>query len=159
MPWKHALRDGLLVAVTSALWWIEAGARGEASLGAHAVATLTGVMTALCGYLAHEWGHLLGARVARATVHLPARAASVFLFNFDSGRNGRGQFVAMSCGGFLASASVLALLIVLLPLDALAGRVALGLAGAGVVATAVLELPPFFRVLRGAPLPRGVAYR
>ena len=32
------------------------------------------------------------------------------------------------------------------------------LAGLGVLATAVLELPPFFAVMRGAPLPRGTAY-
>jgi len=30
---------------------------------------------------------------------------------------------------------------------------------AGVLATAALELPPFFRVLRGGPIPRGLGYR
>lgn len=61
-------------------------------------------------------------------------------------------------GGFLATALVVALLLALLPRDALAGQVALGLTAAGVLATAVLELPPFFRVLAGGPIPRGAAY-
>jgi hypothetical protein len=45
-----------------------------------------------------------------------------------------------------------------LPRDALAGQVALALTAAGVLATAALELPPFLRVLAGAPIPRGAAY-
>jgi hypothetical protein len=109
--------------------------------------------------LAHEWGHLAGARLGGALVHPPERAATVFLFNFDSDRNDRRAFLWMSCGGFLASALGLALLLAVLPLAALAGRVALGLALLGVLATAVLELPPFFRVARCGPIPRGLGYR
>jgi len=46
-----------------------------------------------------------------------------------------------------------------LPFDALAGRVAGVVTVLGVLATAALELPPFFRVLRGGPIPRGLGYR
>ena len=38
------------------------------------------------------------------------------------------------------------------------GQVALGITLLGVLATVVLEFPPAWKVLRGGPLPRGVAY-
>jgi hypothetical protein len=41
----------------------------------------------------------------------------------------------------------------------LSGRLAIALAGLGVLATFILELPVTLRVLRGAPLPTGSAYR
>jgi hypothetical protein len=50
-------------------------------------------------------------------------------------------------------AAIVAALAAWLPL-----HVALGLTAAGVLATLVLEVPPFVRVLRNAPLPRGAAY-
>jgi hypothetical protein len=121
-------------------------------------ACAAGAATALCGYLAHEWGHLLGARLGRATVHPPARVTDAFLFRFDADRNGPRQFAAMSVGGLAASAAVVAALLSWLPLGALSSRVALGLTAAGVLATALLEVPPFVRVLRGGPVPRGAAY-
>ena len=65
----------------------------------------------------------------------------------------------MSLGGFAASA----IAIPVLWTQPAAGR-ARDLGGVragrrGVVATLATELPPFFRVLRGAPLPRGFVYR
>jgi hypothetical protein len=84
---------------------------------------------------------------------------STFLFFFDVGANDRRQFLAMSLGGFAASAIALPVLFERLPAGALSSWVAMGLAAAGLVATLVTELPPFFRVMRGAPLPRGFVYR
>ncbi len=152
VPWKHALRDLALVSLTLGLW--ASGAAGAA----WPVAVLAGALTAVCGYLVHEWGHLAGAWLGGSVVHLPATPLSTFLFNYDSDRNGREQFLVMSCGGFLASAVMVALFLALLPLDALAGRVALGLTLLGVVATVVLELPPAWRVYQGGPIPRGLSY-
>jgi hypothetical protein len=123
------------------------------------VAGAAGVMTAVCAYLAHEWGHFAGARVSRSVVHLPAHVGGVFLFNFDSDRNNRAQFVAMSCGGLLASALVMAWLLSILPAHTNSSRVALALVGLGLVATVVLEVPIVWRVARGAPLPRGSVYK
>jgi hypothetical protein len=157
--WKtHAVRDAALVALTLGLWRLDAGLREQAGAVALAVALLTGLLTAVCGYLAHEWGHLLGARLSGGVVERPASVLSLFLFRFDSDRNGRGAFLAMSLGGFAASAAGVALLLGVLPRDALSGQLALTLTALGVLATALLELPPFFRVLRGGALPRGVAY-
>jgi ribosomal protein S18 acetylase RimI-like enzyme len=162
MTWKRltpiALRDLAIVAAALALWAADASLRAAGGALATTVAVAAGALTALAGYLAHEWGHLTGARLGGSAVHLPASAASVFLFRFDAERNDRRQFAWMSLGGFVATALVVALLLAVLPRDALAGQVALGLTAAGVLATAVLELPPFFRVLAGAPIPRGAAY-
>lgn len=154
---RLALRDLSILAATGLLWAL------DASLGdgtaATAVAVLAGTLTAVCGFLLHEWGHLAGALLVRATVHHPETVFSTFLFQFDSDRNDRRQFLGMSFGGFAASALVVALLLVFLPRDALAGQLALALTLLGVVATVVLEFPPAWRVARGAPIPTGVVYR
>src|SRR6185295_9160157 len=105
------------------------------------------------------WGHLLGALAADGVVHLPERVLSVFLFQFDSDRNSRRQFLQMSMVGFVASALVIALLVAVLPLQAWSGRIAIFLVLLGVVATFILEVPVAWRVARGAPLTRGAAYR
>ena len=160
MPWKMAARDAALVLMTLALWRLDARTRthgvGLVPLG---VAGAAGVMTAVCGYLAHEWGHFAGARLSRSIVHLPTQVAAVFLFNFDSERNSRAQFVAMSCGGLLTSTLVFAWLLRILPAHANSSRVALALVGLGLAATMVLEVPIAWRVARGAPLPRGSVYK
>ena len=156
---RVALRDLGLLGLTLGVWQLEASVRQAGGAGAMALAGAAGLLAAVCAYLADEWGHLAGARLAGARVHPPERVATLFLFNFDSDRNDHRGFLWMSCGGFLASALGLALLLAVLPLDALSGRVALALALLGVLATALLELPPFFRVARGGPIPRGLGYR
>jgi len=155
---RHAVRDAAIVAAALALWSVDARLRGAPGAGPTLAALAAGALTALAGYLGHEWGHLLGGRLGGAVLHPPARLTDTFLFRFDADRNGRAQFAAMSLGGFAASATIVTALAAWLPLHALSGRVALGLTAAGVLATLVLELPPFVRVLRGAPIPRGAAY-
>jgi len=155
-----AARDAAPVLMTLALWRLDARTRthgvGLVPLG---VAGAAGVMTAVCGYLAHEWGHFAGARLSRSVVQLPTHVGAVFLFNFDSDRNNRAQFVAMSCGGLFASALVMTGLLRMLPLQANASRVTLALVGLGLVATVILEVPVVWRVARGAPLPRGAVHK
>ena len=156
IPWPHARRDLGILALTLAVWQLDAAVRGS---GAEWVtATLAGVLTAVCGYLFHEWGHLTGALISKSEIRLPERASEIFLFNFDSDRNDARQFTTMSSGGFLASAIAIVFLLLALPRDTLAATISLALVALGVVATAVLELPPFFRVLHGGPLPRGAAF-
>ena len=158
IPWKHALRDLGLVALTLLVWRLDASARASGSVLEWGTAPLAGALTAIAGYLFHEWGHLTAARATGSVVRLPESASEIFLFNFHSDRNSARQFLAMSMGGFIASAVSVVFLLVVLPLDTLAGKIALALVALGVLATAVLELPPFFKVMRGAPLPRGTAY-
>ncbi len=157
MPWPHAIRDLTFLGLALLLWQLEASLR-SGSFVAILVSVTTGVATAFCGYLLHEWGHLLGARVGRSVVRLPTSPTEIFLFNFDSDRNGRTQFLIMSIGGYVASVLVVGFLLTTLSLNTVAGAVAIGLTGAGVVATAILEIPPFVHVWRGGPIPRGGAY-
>src|SRR5262245_38294640 len=159
MPWRMLARDVALVALTLAFWGADTALRGGPGVLPVLVGVLTGVLTAISGYLVHEWGHLLAARASGSVVHFPERLSSTFLFFFDVGRNDRRQFLAMSLGGFAASAISVPILLALLPAGAIASWVAYVLILLGVVATLATELPPFFRVWRGARLPRGFVYR
>lgn len=158
MPWKHAARDIALLLITLGLW------RWEAALAEHGgalhvlIAIAAGSMAAVVGYLVHEWGHFLAGRLGGSAMRIPTSSREIFLFNFDSNRNSREQFLLMSSGGFVASALVTVLLLAVLPLPSLASLIALGLTAAGVLATAILEVPPFLRVYRGGPIPSGSAY-
>ena len=156
IPWSHARRDLAILALTIVVWRLDAAVRGGGS--EWVTAPLAGTLTAICGYLFHEWGHFAGAMISKSDLRLPERASEIFLFNFDSDRNDARQFTTMSSCGFLASAISVVFLLLVLPRETLAAHISLALVGLGVAATAILELPPFFRVLRGGPLPRGVAY-
>lgn len=158
IPLHLLIRDLLLIAATLGLWaWSRQLDLSGGTL-AIAVAVAAGTMTAVCGYLIHEWGHLTGALLRGSVVELPHSVRAVFLFKFNSEVNSRKQFLWMSLGGFIASALVVALLFALLSPQRLADQVALGLTVAGVAATLILEVPPALKVYRGAELPRGVAY-
>ncbi len=159
MPWRTALRDLVILALALAVWQLEGTSRHAGGAGATALACSAAVLTALCGYLFHEWGHWAGARLLSSVIEVPDRFATVFLFRFDADANDRAQFLGMSFGGFVASAVAVAILVAVLPLDAPAGRIALALVALGVLATFVLEVPVAWRVARGAPIPRGAAYR
>jgi hypothetical protein len=154
LPLHMLLRDLVVAALAVAALLSSHGLEGSGSPAHWPLALVAGLLLALSGYLVHEWGHLLGALVARSRVELPRSIAAVFLFKFDTGANDRRQFLWMSAGGFIASAIIVALYLGLLSFDRLADRIALGLTLLGVLATAILELPPAWRVLRGADLPQ-----
>lgn len=153
------LRDGALIAAAIALWgWTLAIGRpaGAVEIGVHVAAAL---MTVLAGYLLHEWGHLIGALLARGTVVLPRMFESPFLFRFDLHRNSRRQFTWMASGGFVSSLLLVVFLVAVLPDGLLATRIALGLTALGVLATFVIEVPEFWGVVvKGGPLPTGAAF-
>ncbi|MDB5970665.1 MAG: hypothetical protein JWQ90_3115 [Hydrocarboniphaga sp.] len=154
-----AARDGVIVAITVALWilTIQVGK-------AHDLATLslhlgTAALTVVASYLAHEWGHLIGAWLIHSRFFLPGSVIeSPFLFRFDNIRNTREHFVWMAWGGFVSSGVLVVFLVIVLPKDLLAAQLALGLTALGVLATLVIEVPGFWRVYRGAPLPKGAAF-
>lgn len=154
-----ALRDGLLTALTVSVWLLTLRAGPAHGLGGIALHVFTGLMTVLCGFFMHEWGHLLGAWSAGSAFELPARLAeSPFLFRFNNVRNSRAQFCVMSLGGFASSIIFVALLLLVLPGHLLASYVAQGLTAVGVLATLITEVPGLVKVMRGAPLPQGSAY-
>jgi len=152
------LRDAFVALLTSATWTVDARLRHEHSARAIAVSIVTGLLTGVCGYLAHEWGHLAASLGSGSVVHYPPPGRSPLSFHFDSARNTRTQFYWMSAGGYLASLVGLALIVAFVPHDGWSGWIAMGVAAAGTLATFVLEIPTTVGVARGAPLPTGFAY-
>jgi hypothetical protein len=151
LPIHMLLRDLVVIAATLALWrWSRQLDLDHAALSVP-VAILAGASAALSGFLVHEWGHLLGALAGNGAVEYPPTIRSIFLFKFSAG-NDRRQYLWMSGGGFVASILMIALLACALSFRALADWVAIGLVVAGVIATFILELPPAWRVFRGAPV-------
>lgn len=158
MPLRFVIRDLVVLLVCAVLWWLDARARGASAILLWTSAIATALATGLCGFLAHEWGHYTGARLTQSRVEFPSRVLAPLLFHFQSAHNTRRQFIAMSLGGYVATTLAIGCIAWCLPHATLAWKLSLGLAGLGALATAVLELPTFFRVLGGAPLPSGFAY-
>ncbi|MGH8458598.1 MAG: hypothetical protein ACRESV_04555 [Nevskiales bacterium] len=152
MKLKLALRDATLVGVTALLWFASQRMDAGSSTWAMVVSIAAGLMIPIAGFLAHEWGHLVGAWLSRSTVHMPKSVLTIFLFDYKPAENSREQFMSVSYGGFIASGLVVALLLGVLSFDRLADQIALGLTLLGVLATFVLEIPPAWRVYRGGPL-------
>lgn len=157
---KFAVRDIALLAGCLLLWQytLQQQAMGLNSWLSVPLQAGVALLTTLVAFLLHEWGHLLGALAFRAKVHAPRRWYELFLFHFDGRSNTARQFIAMSIGGFIASGIAVAVLLAALPLDTLAGVLALAFGALGVLATFVLEFPTTWRVMRGAPLPTGFVY-
>jgi hypothetical protein len=155
--WALLARDGLLLALCLGLWrWLPAG--GLSGAGIVTLQIATGLMTVVIGFLLHEWGHLIGAWISGSAYTLPASPFETpFLFRFNNVRNSRGQFCAMSLGGFVSSTLFVAVLVMLLP-RGLASAIALGLTSLGVLAVLATEVPGLIKVMRGAPIPGGAAY-
>ena len=144
-------RDGAILAGTLTLWHPPSQDLAPAVFAAFCAT--------LIGYLAHEWGHLLGCLVTGARFELPSHPfQSPFLFRFNRVANSRRQFFSMALGGFTASIATVGVLMAILPSGLLATRLTLGLVGLGVAATLLIEVPEFVRVWRGAPLPDGAAF-
>ena len=153
---RFLARDGAVLGATVALLWLERGV--VEGWEAHLLAIAAGVLVAVSGFLAHEWGHLLGAVVSGGSVRAPERLVSVFLFAFDTARSTRRQFLMMSYGGYLGTALSLVVIAVVVDPTRLSGLVAWGLVAVGVLATLALEIPTTVRVARGGALPTGGVY-
>jgi hypothetical protein len=157
--WALAVRDGLLVALTLVLWHYTLQAGPAHGAGGYTLHLATGLMTVVCGFFLHEWGHLVGAWMANAAFVLPASVIETpFLFRFNNVRNSVGQFTAMSMGGFVASIVFVGWLPFGLPGHLLATTIAEGLTALGVLATLIIEVPGLVKVMRGAPMPNNPAF-
>jgi len=152
------LRDTLVTVSCASLWWLEARG-GLTGMGGTVVSILAGLSIGVVAFLGHEWGHAAGSKLSGATIYFAEHATSLFLFTFDTTASTRSQFVAMSMGGYAASAAALVAALVWLPRDQLSGQVGLAVVGIGIVATLVAEVPTTIRVARGGPMPRGHVYR
>jgi len=138
---KFAARDGALILLTVLGWITLSGFSVGEGLLPETLAVLLGVMGGLCAWVLHEWGHVLGASLARSTLRAPKKLFSVYLFGFDNKAHTRGQFVVMALGGFVATGLVFAFVMLALPQDLLATKVLRGLVLLEVAVTALLEVP------------------
>src|SRR5688572_28013375 len=138
MTLQLALRDTVLVIGAVLLWQLSHQLDAEFSKYRIPVAILAGMMIPIAGFLAHEWGHMIGARVAGARVHMPKSVLTLFLFDYKVAENTREHYLSLSAGGFIASGLVVALLLVGLSFNHLADQIALGLTALGVIATFII---------------------
>ncbi len=149
---RLALRDGAIVLVALSLW--AAADAWHAQTGLF-LASLLGVVDgiaagAVIGLLAHEWGHLAGARWAGG-IAPTAKLTSFFpIFHFDMERSDPRAFRAMGVAGNVAHWTAVLLLALLLPIDS-APRAAIVCAAFGFALGASLtEFPVIGRAYSGA---------
>lgn len=154
---KLALRDLAAVAVFIGCWMLEAQLRGGGALH-WLVIPVVAVATFAVNYLCHEWGHLLGAKLAGSVCHPANTLKTFYLFHFDTQRNSARQFLAMAAGGLVASTLLLPFWLTVLPMHTAAGIAAMALVALGYVATLATELPVVWRIAHGAPLPQGALF-
>lgn len=150
---RFALRDLLLVTGVAVAWLALAPRSAGEGFLADLLGFVLGLALAAACYLGHEWGHLTGALATRSDVRAPERLTSVSLFSFDSRRNGRSQFLAMSFAGFAMTGAALVLVYGLLPGDWLATRVARGGVAFLTALTVFVEFPLVIYALVRPTLP------
>jgi len=151
---RYLARDLLLV-LAAALLWAAVSRRSQVPgpLGDF-LGVLAGVLLGGSALLLHEWGHWLGAVASQSEIRAGTRLRSPFSFSFDSGRNSRAQFVAMSVGGWLGNAASVWAAYALLPAEDLASRVARGSVLVFALVAAVIEIPLVTRALWTGKVPR-----
>ena len=146
------LRDVAIVAAALSLF---AAADSWRMLTGSGLAALLSVVDGLLvgagvSALLHEWGHWIGARLGGAVAPLKPMKGFLPLFDFDYARSSDEAFRAMSIGGNLGHAFVLAVFVLALPLGS-PGQVALvaGSLGFAVFASSI-EIPVILRSRQGA---------
>lgn len=140
---KFAIRDGLILSITFLGWISLLPLSQGAGLMAEYIGVLLGVMAAICSWVLHEWGHWLAAKAVRAKLRPTLNVRSIYLFGFEAKENSQIQFLIMALGGFIATACVLAGVLVFLPGEMLAVKVFRGLLFLQISVIVLLEIPGF----------------
>ncbi|NRA00416.1 MAG: hypothetical protein HRU01_28350 [Myxococcales bacterium] len=155
MPWVLAQRDVAILSAAAALWWVVAnGSIGDAGVLSVIVGVLAGIFLGLTwGYAAHEWGHFLGARLARSHIQVSEHRTAIQLFRFDPRDNTRVQFLCMAWGGLIVLWAQAGLFTWLLPWRGASGVTAIAFALLGAVYTTWVEGPIVLRVHSGGEIP------
>ncbi len=138
---RFALRDLTLLLVTLSTWALLARIGNTGGWLGDAVGVALGGMAGACAWFAHEWGHLFAALAMRARVRPPKSLVHPYLFGFRNSENTKAQFIAMSLGGFAATAMMFWLAAFVLPQDWLAVRVMRSLILLEIAVTVALEVP------------------
>jgi hypothetical protein len=144
---NHGL--ALLAAVTlwaaADAWLLQSGlilAWGLAVLNAFAAMTIAATIF-------HEWGHFIGARLAKSYSPMVPDPRGSFIFGFNFAKNTQRQFLAMSIGGSVANGLLVLIVFTCVPMDN-AGRITLlAVAVARAVSVLMFELPIMLGVVNG----------
>ncbi|MEE8312944.1 MAG: hypothetical protein V3R91_01385 [Myxococcota bacterium] len=150
---KRFARDALIVAAGWVVWRaVDSWSVQSGGLAATATAIPVAiVLSVVWGYLAHEWGHLAGAKISGGGVRVHG-LRSFPVFTFDTQGSSRTQFQVMGWGGNLAPWCVLALLLALVPSDAPARIALIAAVVGGTLFTNLVEVPVLLRVARGGTI-------
>jgi hypothetical protein len=151
-------RDLVLLAITAALVVADRALTGGEGALPVVVGVAAGAMAAVLAFLVHEWGHLIGTFVSGGVAHARPSLLAIFLFHFDVEKSTRRQFLAMSYGGYGATALAIVPLAAWIDPSRVSGITGLVLSVLGIGATLVLEIPTTVRVARGGALPSGGVY-
>jgi hypothetical protein len=138
---KLFARDALIVAAAALLWTLAAGFSAGPGAASDFSGLVVGVALGICALPLHEWGHFAGAILTRSAIEPATSLRSIFAFSFDSKRNSRRSFVAMSLGGWVGTAAAVWVAYGLLPDHLLASRVARGMVCLSVLLVVVTEIP------------------
>ncbi len=146
------LRDGLITgALGLLLWLLQRWHEATGTAAAAAAGAILGFVAAyvLC-YIYHEWGHLIGAHLARASMPLnPYRGA--LIGRFDIKAHSPEQFLSLSWGGVAAYTGLMTAFVLCYALG-LGGWPGAGLAVGGlafVTQSWAVDLPQIRRVQQG----------
>jgi hypothetical protein len=152
---RFLARDLGITAAATGLWALAAGPSLTPGVVGDLAGVLTGFLLGACALLTHEWGHLLGALASRSRVTPNTRLwRSLFSFSFDSRRNSRAQFVAMSVGGWIGTLAAVFAAYAWLPGDDLASRVVRGTTLVSALVAFGIEIPLVVRALWTGTVPR-----
>ncbi len=146
-----AIRDSILLLSTVGLW--------QNLIDSSFFHVFTAIITGVSALLFHEWGHLLGAHLSHAVVYRAPFLFSPLLFDLDSQRNTRSQFLFTSATGFIATSLFLFFFVFVLPLETLAGRVSLYIGLGLATLTILIEFPIAWLVYRRKTIPRVEIFR
>lgn len=138
---KLLARDFAIATGAVLLWKLGSGFSGGQGPASDLTGVVVGLLLGACSFVLHEWGHLLGALAARSRVRPAERLGSLFIFSFDSRRNSQRQFLALSIGGWVATAVAVWAAYALLPSHLLAAHVARGVALVSALLVVVIEVP------------------
>ena len=138
---KLGLRDAGLATLAILAWWLFS----DYSAGTGPVADFSGVVLGaglvFCAHSAHEWGHILGAKLGGSVMRSGSSLGSFSNFVYDSKQNNRPQFLLMSIMGFIPTGIAVWLFYTRLPGAELASDVARGGVLVLVALGLFLELP------------------
>ena len=118
------------------------------------VATIISVLNAfaagsIISILFHEWGHFIGARLARSYSPMVPKPAGAFIFGFNFEKNTNDQFLSMSLGGPIANWLLVLLVFALIPMDSAGRAMLLAVTLANAISVCVFELPIVKRTMDG----------